>query len=74
MLDRRTVTAMLAGSVVAPKFALAADGKQDSALYSGAGNELTHYEVDAAAAAAFWGNSSSPIRAELCLHATLPRT
>ncbi len=50
MFDRRTVTAMLAGSVVAPKFALAKGGKQKSALYSGVGNELTHYEVDSAAA------------------------
>lgn len=51
MFDRRTVTAMLAGSVVAPQFALAAeDGKPKSAFYSGVGNELAHYEVDTAAA------------------------
>jgi 6-phosphogluconolactonase (cycloisomerase 2 family) len=51
MFDRRTVTAMLAGSMVAPKFALAEEGRQKSAFYSGVGNELTHYEVDAGAAA-----------------------
>jgi 6-phosphogluconolactonase len=50
MFDRRTVAAMLAGSAVAPGFAWAKGGKQKSALYSGVGNELTHYEVDAAAA------------------------
>lgn len=50
MFDRRTVTAMLAGTVVAPSFALAEGGEQKSALYSGVGSELTHYEVDAAAA------------------------
>ncbi|HWO87333.1 MAG TPA: beta-propeller fold lactonase family protein, partial [Stellaceae bacterium] len=50
MFDRRTVAAMLAGSVVAPKFTFAEDDKQKSAFYSGVGNELTHYEVDAAAA------------------------
>ena len=50
MFDRRTVTAMLAGSVVAPNLAFAQSGNQKSAFYSGVGNELTHYEVDAAAA------------------------
>jgi 6-phosphogluconolactonase len=51
MFDRRTVTAMLAGSVaapLAPKFAFAAE--QKSAFYSGVGNELTHFDVDAGAA------------------------
>jgi 6-phosphogluconolactonase (cycloisomerase 2 family) len=51
MFDRRTVTAMLAGAVVAPKFALAEEGRQKSAFYSGVGNVLTHYEVYTAAAA-----------------------
>ena len=50
MFNRRTVSAMLAGTVVAPSFALAKGGKQASAFYSGVGNELTHYEVDVSAA------------------------
>jgi 6-phosphogluconolactonase len=50
MFDRRTVSAMLAGTVVAPGFAFAQGGQQTSALYSGVGHELTHYEVDVAAA------------------------
>jgi 6-phosphogluconolactonase (cycloisomerase 2 family) len=51
MFDRRTVTAMLAGAVAAPKFARAEEGRQKSAFYSAVGNVLTHYEVDTAAAA-----------------------
>jgi len=51
MFDRRTVTAMLAGAAVAPKFALAQDGATKSAFYSGVGNVLTHYAVDPAGAA-----------------------
>jgi 6-phosphogluconolactonase len=48
--DRRTVTAMLAGAAVAPKFAIAEGSEQRSAFYSGVGNELTHYDVDAGTA------------------------
>jgi 6-phosphogluconolactonase len=51
MLDRRTVTAMLAGVVAAPKLACAEESATRSAFYSGVGNVLTHYEVDAGAAA-----------------------
>jgi len=38
MFNRRTVSAMLAGTVVAPGFALAEGGEQRSAVYSGVGN------------------------------------
>ena len=51
MFDRRAVSAMLAGSVAAPRFAFAQQSKEKSTFYSGVGNELTHYEVDASAAA-----------------------
>jgi 6-phosphogluconolactonase len=57
MFDRRTVAAMLAGTMTAPSFAVAKGGQQKSALYSGVGNELTHYEVDVAAAALAKGSS-----------------
>jgi len=55
MFNRRTVSVMLAGTVVAPGFAFAKAAKGDgakgkSAFYSGVANELTHYEVDIAAA------------------------
>ncbi|HMA71837.1 MAG TPA: beta-propeller fold lactonase family protein [Xanthobacteraceae bacterium] len=50
MFNRRTVSAMLAGTVAAPSFAFAQRETQQSAFYSGVGNELTHYEVDAAEA------------------------
>ena len=49
-LDRRTFTAMLAGTVAAPRFAFAEGAATKSALYSGLGPELTHYEVDPDAA------------------------
>jgi 6-phosphogluconolactonase len=60
--NRRTFSAMLAGTVVAPRLSLAQAGAQSgapsvaragnlkSALYSGVGTELTHYEVDTDAA------------------------
>jgi 6-phosphogluconolactonase (cycloisomerase 2 family) len=48
--NQRTVATMLAGTVAAPTFAFAKGTKQKSALYSGVGNELTHYEVDVASA------------------------
>jgi 6-phosphogluconolactonase len=44
LLNRRTVSAMLAGAAAVPSFAFAKGEK--SALYSGVGTELTHYEVD----------------------------
>ena len=50
-IDRRTMSAMLAGTVIAPRLSFGQAAKQKSALYSGVGNELTHYEVDADAAA-----------------------
>jgi len=55
MFNRRTVSAMLAGTVVAPGFAFAKGAKGDgtkgkSAFYSGVANELTHYEVDVSSA------------------------
>ena len=46
--NQHTVATMLAGTVAAPSFAFAKGSKQKSALYSGVGNELTHYEVDVA--------------------------
>ena len=53
-LDRRTFTAMLAGTtvapVVAPRFAFAQGAATKSAFYSGVGPELSHYEVDPDAA------------------------
>jgi 6-phosphogluconolactonase len=50
MFNRRTVSAMLAGTVAAPHLAFAKGAKTQSAFYSGVGNELTHYEVDFAGA------------------------
>jgi 6-phosphogluconolactonase len=50
MFNRRTVSAMLAGSIVAPRFALAQGAGAKSTFYSGVGNELTHYEVDVSTA------------------------
>jgi hypothetical protein len=53
-LDRRTFTAMLAGTAVAPllapRLAFAQGAATKSAFYSGVGPELTHYEVDPDAA------------------------
>jgi len=51
-LDRRSFSAMLAGTVMAPglSFAQGVATKARTALYSGVGTELTHYEVDADAA------------------------
>jgi 6-phosphogluconolactonase len=60
--NRRTFSAMLAGTVITPRLSLAQAGAQSGAqagaqagnlkstLYSGVGAELTHYEVDADAA------------------------
>ena len=41
---------MLAGTVAAPRMSFAQSTKERSALYSGVGVELTHYEVDVDAA------------------------
>jgi 6-phosphogluconolactonase len=49
-LDRRTFSAMLAGTLAAPRVAFAQGGNPKSAFYSGVGSELTHYEVDPDAA------------------------
>jgi len=49
-INRRTFSAMLAGTVMVPRLSLAQSGNVKSALYSGVGTELTHYEVDADAA------------------------
>jgi 6-phosphogluconolactonase len=46
MFDRRTFSAMLAGTVVAPRMSFAQAGKDRMAFYSGVGTELTRYEVD----------------------------
>jgi 6-phosphogluconolactonase len=50
VLDRRSFSAMLAGTVMAPGLSFAQGGKVRSALYSGVGTELTHYDVDVDAA------------------------
>jgi 6-phosphogluconolactonase len=50
MFDRRAFSAMLAGTVAAPRLSLAQAGKDKSAYYSGVGTELTHFEVDVDAA------------------------
>src|ERR1700754_3917043 len=48
-ITRRTVSAMLASAVAAPRAALA-QARNDCAFYSGVGGQLTHYEVDFGAA------------------------
>ena len=50
MFNRRSVCAGLAAVAATPRFAFAQAGGPKSAFYSGVGNELTHYEVDPAAA------------------------
>jgi 6-phosphogluconolactonase len=54
MMDRRTFSALLAGSIAAPGLSSGASWGQGvkgkTALYSGVGPEFTHYEVDADAA------------------------
>ncbi len=50
MLNRRTFSALLAGTVAAPRLSIAQGAKERSAFYSGVGTELTHYDVDAGAA------------------------
>jgi 6-phosphogluconolactonase len=46
MMNRRTFSALLAGSVAAPGLSWAQAAKGKMAFYSGVGNEFTHYEVD----------------------------
>ena len=48
-ITRRTVSAMLASAVAAPRAALA-QARNNCAFYSGVGGQLTHYEVDFGAA------------------------
>src|SRR3954468_13877332 len=45
LINRRTFSGLLAGTVAAPRMAFA-QTKDKSAFYSGVGPELTHYEVD----------------------------
>src|SRR5258708_22007209 len=49
-VNRRTFSAMLAGTVAAPRMALA-QAKDRSAFYSGVGGQLTQFDVDFDAAA-----------------------
>ncbi len=46
MMDRRTFSTLLAGSVAAPGLSWAQGAKGTLALYSGVGPQFTHYEVD----------------------------
>jgi 6-phosphogluconolactonase (cycloisomerase 2 family) len=46
MMDRRTFSTLLAGSVAAPRLSWAQAAKTKLALYSGVGPEFTHYDVD----------------------------
>lgn len=50
MLNRRAFSALLAGTVGAPRLAIAQSANVRSAFYSGVGTELTQYDVDADAA------------------------
>jgi len=47
MVDRRTFTTLLAGTIAAPKASFAQSAKATSAFYSAIGPELTLYSVDA---------------------------
>lgn len=53
MMNRRTFSALLAGSVAGPALSSGvwAQGAKKMALYSGVGPDFTHYEVDVEAAA-----------------------
>jgi 6-phosphogluconolactonase len=46
MLDRRAFSAMIAGTVVAPRMLFAEGAEDKMALYSGVGTDLTHFDVD----------------------------
>ena len=46
MLSRRTVCALLAGSVSAPALSLAQDSEARTAFYSGVGADFTRYDID----------------------------
>ena len=50
MLTRRTFLSFVAGSVAAPQFAAAQQASRKVALYANVGADLTHYDVDVAAA------------------------
>src|SRR3954467_13641675 len=45
MMNRRTFSALIAGSVAAPKLSWAQASRGKVALYSGVGSDLTHYDV-----------------------------
>jgi 6-phosphogluconolactonase len=51
MLNRRTFSALLAGSVAAPGLSWAQGSKGKMAFYSGVGPDFTHYDVDVDGAA-----------------------
>jgi 6-phosphogluconolactonase len=50
MFSRRTFLSLVAGSMAAPGFASAQPDSQKVALYANVGADLTHYDVDVAAA------------------------
>jgi 6-phosphogluconolactonase len=50
MFSRRTFLSLVAGSMAAPGFASAEPESQKAALYANVGADLTHYDVDIAAA------------------------
>src|ERR1700758_4866793 len=50
MFSRRTFLSLIAGSIAAPGFASAQPASQKVALYANVGADLTHYDVDVAAA------------------------
>src|SRR5246127_5942764 len=50
MLSRRTFLSLVAGSMAAPELASAQPASQKVALYANVGADLTHYDVDVAAA------------------------
>jgi 6-phosphogluconolactonase len=46
MMDRRTFSTLLAGSVAAPGLSWGQSAKVKTALYSGVGPQFTQYDVD----------------------------
>ena len=50
MFSRRTFLSLVAGGMAAPGFASAQPASQKVALYANVGADLTHYDVDVAAA------------------------
>ena len=59
MVDRRTFTTILVGSIVAPRASFAQSSKAKSVFYSGVGPELTLYSVDVENAALIKRNTVS---------------